>query len=175
MLEGSSRVREDLVPMAVAAPGLTEPSSEVTLSISCRNLLDKDVFSKSDPIVVVYDSPAAEGQGKWTEVSQEATLALERTTPSWHGCVVWRVCDCSPLSPHIFHPDLLCSTSCLSSLLSLLPIFSTLALPPFTPYRHPLLTTSFYFLPFSSSLSFPLFSSSSLPSSLPAQNTSRTA
>lgn len=59
--------------MAGAVPGLSGPSSEVSLSISCRKLLDKDVFSKSDPIVVAYDC-AAEG-GTWTEVrAHVATL-----------------------------------------------------------------------------------------------------
>lgn len=52
--------------MAVAGGG---PSSEISLSFSCRDLLDKDVFSKSDPIVAVYDC-SAEG-GKWTEVSEQ--------------------------------------------------------------------------------------------------------
>ncbi len=37
--------------MAVAS---SSPSSRVELSISCANLMDKDVFSKSDPMAVVY-------------------------------------------------------------------------------------------------------------------------
>ena len=37
--------------MAVAS---STPCSRVELSISCANLQDKDVFSKSDPIVVLY-------------------------------------------------------------------------------------------------------------------------
>ena len=31
-----------------------DPSSKVELSISCTGLKDKDVFSKSDPIAVLY-------------------------------------------------------------------------------------------------------------------------
>ena len=49
----------------MAHPTATGPSSEVTLTISCRGLADTDVFSKSDPIVVVY----MEEVGKWGEVS----------------------------------------------------------------------------------------------------------
>ena len=48
----------------MAHPTATSPSSEVTLTISCRDLAEKDVFSKSDPIVVVY----MEEVGKWEEV-----------------------------------------------------------------------------------------------------------
>ena len=57
--------------MAVA--GGDGPSSEISLSFSCRNLLDMDVFSKSDPIVVVYDCSA---EGKWTEVSEAGVGAI---------------------------------------------------------------------------------------------------
>ena len=46
----------------------SQPVSEVVLSISCRDLLDKDFFSKSDPIVVVVqESPDGV---KWNEVSE---------------------------------------------------------------------------------------------------------
>jgi len=37
--------------MAVAS---SSPSSRVELSISCSNLQDKDFFSKSDPMAVLY-------------------------------------------------------------------------------------------------------------------------
>jgi hypothetical protein len=40
----------------------------VELRISCANLQDKDVFSKSDPIVAVYQQPR--GTSGWTEVSR---------------------------------------------------------------------------------------------------------
>lgn len=39
--------------------------SKVELSISCNNLLDKDVGSKSDPLCVLLQSV---GDDKWTEV-----------------------------------------------------------------------------------------------------------
>ncbi|VVC25773.1 Hypothetical protein CINCED_3A006086 [Cinara cedri] len=44
----------------------TEPTSEIELSLSCRNLLDCDVFSKSDPMCVVYmKTPES---FKWNEI-----------------------------------------------------------------------------------------------------------
>ena len=42
----------------------SSPSSEINLTISCRDLADKDTFSKSDPIVALY----VEEVGKWREV-----------------------------------------------------------------------------------------------------------
>ncbi len=44
------------------------PSSRVELHISAHNLLDKDVFSKSDPMVVVYTFH--NGSKTWNEVGQ---------------------------------------------------------------------------------------------------------
>ncbi|XP_053553170.1 copine-1, partial [Bombina bombina] len=41
--------------------------TKVQLSISCTDLLDKDVGSKSDPLCVVFQSV---GDGKWAEVMQ---------------------------------------------------------------------------------------------------------
>lgn len=39
--------------------------SKVELSVSCANLLDKDVGSKSDPLCVLLEST---GGDKWAEV-----------------------------------------------------------------------------------------------------------
>ncbi|XP_053551465.1 copine-1-like [Bombina bombina] len=41
--------------------------TKVQLSISCTDLLDKDVGSKSDPLCVVFQSV---GDGKWAELSR---------------------------------------------------------------------------------------------------------
>ena len=57
----------------------SQPVSEVVLSISCRDLLDKDFFSKSDPIVVVQESPDGV---KWNEVS-EKTADIVRSVRDW--------------------------------------------------------------------------------------------
>lgn len=45
--------------------------SKVELTVSCSNLLDKDVGSKSDPLCVLLQS--SEG-GKWTEVRLPSLL-----------------------------------------------------------------------------------------------------
>ncbi|XP_050535991.1 copine-8-like isoform X2 [Daktulosphaira vitifoliae] len=53
--------------MAAFIPGSsTEPTSEIELTLSCRNLLDCDVFSKSDPICVVFmKTPET---SRWVEI-----------------------------------------------------------------------------------------------------------
>lgn len=48
------------------APVTAEPCSRVELSVSCSDLLDKDIFSKSDPIAVLSIRP--QGQASYTEV-----------------------------------------------------------------------------------------------------------
>ena len=49
----------------MAQPGLgSVPVSKIELHISCNNLLDKDVTSKSDPCAVLY----LQDRGKWYEV-----------------------------------------------------------------------------------------------------------
>ncbi len=50
----------------------SNPSSRVELSISCSNLQDKDVFSKSDPIAVIY----VKGKGdRYSEVRETRVYA----------------------------------------------------------------------------------------------------
>lgn len=59
------------VPAASASP-----SSKVELNISCKDLYDADVFSKSDPIAVVY---ARSGSSKdYVEVCAECLPMLAR-------------------------------------------------------------------------------------------------
>lgn len=45
--------------------------SKVELTVSCSNLLDKDVGSKSDPLCVLLQSS---GGDKWTEVLLQSLL-----------------------------------------------------------------------------------------------------
>ena len=52
-----------------APPGPVDPCSRVELSISCSDLLDKDFFSKSDPIVAVY--LRSQGSQTYSEVSNQ--------------------------------------------------------------------------------------------------------
>nr|XP_057915718.1 copine-3-like isoform X1 [Doryrhamphus excisus]XP_057915719.1 copine-3-like isoform X1 [Doryrhamphus excisus]XP_057915720.1 copine-3-like isoform X1 [Doryrhamphus excisus]XP_057915721.1 copine-3-like isoform X1 [Doryrhamphus excisus]XP_057915722.1 copine-3-like isoform X1 [Doryrhamphus excisus]XP_057915723.1 copine-3-like isoform X1 [Doryrhamphus excisus]XP_057915724.1 copine-3-like isoform X1 [Doryrhamphus excisus]XP_057915725.1 copine-3-like isoform X1 [Doryrhamphus excisus]XP_05791572 len=50
-----------------AVPGSGTCVTSVALSVSCENLMDMDVFSKSDPQCVLYMSTAGSG---WTEVGR---------------------------------------------------------------------------------------------------------
>ncbi|XP_025417468.1 copine-5-like isoform X2 [Sipha flava] len=53
--------------MTMFKPGSsTEPTSEIELTLSCRNLLDCDVFSKSDPMCVVYMKTSE--NSRWSEI-----------------------------------------------------------------------------------------------------------
>merc|ERR1712159_577958 len=47
------------------------PVQQIELNVSCRNLLDMDLFSKSDPFVVVY----MQSQDKqWREIGRTETI-----------------------------------------------------------------------------------------------------
>lgn len=55
--------------MASGAPsgvGSTHLASKVELTISCENLLDMDIFSKSDPLCALYINTSG---SHWYEVS----------------------------------------------------------------------------------------------------------
>ena len=52
-------------PPPPTAPSMSQCVTRVQLNISCRNLLDKDVMSKSDPMAVVMILK----EGRWFEVS----------------------------------------------------------------------------------------------------------
>ena len=52
--------------MAAGYPASSVPSTRVELHVSCDNLRDADVFSKSDPIASVRIN---DGCGGWKEVS----------------------------------------------------------------------------------------------------------
>ena len=57
-------------PPSAASPqaGYRVPSSRVELHISCKNLRDSDLFSKSDPLVAVYTYSKA--TNSWSEVGR---------------------------------------------------------------------------------------------------------
>ncbi|XP_075284360.1 copine-8 isoform X2 [Opisthocomus hoazin] len=48
------------------------PATKVELSVSCRNLLDRDTFSKSDPICVLYTQ--AVGNKEWREFGRTEVI-----------------------------------------------------------------------------------------------------
>lgn len=54
--------------VSVCAPQMTDCVTKVELCVSCTDLLDKDVGSKSDPLCVLLQST---GGDKWTEVRIE--------------------------------------------------------------------------------------------------------
>ncbi|KAJ7406877.1 Copine-9 [Willisornis vidua] len=62
----------------MAAPGALEPASgsvpgtKVELTVSCRNLLDMDTFSKSDPVVVLFVQGS--GSSEWKEFGRTEVI-----------------------------------------------------------------------------------------------------
>lgn len=50
---------------AASAPGATHLATKVELTIWCENLMDMDVFSKSDPLCALYISTSG---SHWYEV-----------------------------------------------------------------------------------------------------------
>nr|BAB28837.1 unnamed protein product [Mus musculus] len=48
------------------------PATRVEVSVSCRNLLDRDTFSKSDPICVLYTQ--AVGNKEWREFGRTEVI-----------------------------------------------------------------------------------------------------
>ncbi|XP_032303094.1 copine-9 isoform X2 [Coturnix japonica] len=61
----------------MAAPGALEaagsvPGTKVELSVSCRNLLDMDTFSKSDPVVILFVQST--GSSEWKEFGRTEVI-----------------------------------------------------------------------------------------------------
>ncbi|XP_030204375.1 copine-3 isoform X1 [Gadus morhua] len=54
-------------PAPTAGPGNAQFLSKVVLSVSCNNLLDMDVFSKSDPLCVIHMTSS---ESQWYEVGR---------------------------------------------------------------------------------------------------------
>jgi len=64
------------------APGESAvPSSKVELSICCSKLADLDVFSKSDPFLILYQEER-ERSGKWIEIGRTETID-NTLNPEW--------------------------------------------------------------------------------------------
>ncbi|XP_032997311.1 copine-9-like [Lacerta agilis] len=62
----------------MASPGDMEsapsrvPATKVELTVSCRNLLDMDTFSKSDPVVILYIQGTADKE--WREFGRTEVI-----------------------------------------------------------------------------------------------------
>ncbi|MED6250791.1 Copine-5 [Ataeniobius toweri] len=62
------------------------PATKVEITVSCRNLLDRDTFSKSDPLVVLYTQGVESKQ--WREMPPGFPgMEGSRCFPS---VVIWR-------------------------------------------------------------------------------------
>ena len=57
-----------LIPQDEVKIGHSSSTTDFELSLSCRNLRDEDMFSKSDPFCVLSEKET--GGGTWTEVGQ---------------------------------------------------------------------------------------------------------
>lgn len=64
-------------------PGATHLATKVELTISCENLMDMDVFSKSDPLCAVYINTTG---SQWYEV---CIRSLEEKC--WTSCVMYMI------------------------------------------------------------------------------------
>ncbi|XP_021946651.2 copine-9 [Folsomia candida] len=57
------------------SPGTAlDPTATVEVSISCRDLLDLDVFSRSDPMAVVYHQPMGGTTSQWVEFQRTEVI-----------------------------------------------------------------------------------------------------
>jgi len=71
-------------PSAPFCPGSAciLPTSTVELSVSCRDLEDMDVFSKSDPFCVLYCRDSKQPLGQWIHLARTETID-NNLNPAW--------------------------------------------------------------------------------------------
>jgi hypothetical protein len=60
-------------PMCSTRGQAEMPTSQVELSIACRNLINADTFSKSDPVVIVYERN--DWQDKYYEIGRTEMIS----------------------------------------------------------------------------------------------------
>ncbi|XP_071448762.1 copine-8-like [Hetaerina americana] len=108
--------------MSSFTPGTASlPTSEVELSISCRSLQGKDLLSKSDPMVVVYNQPF--GERRWVEFCRTETIKnchdpdfTKKITFSYHfeelQNLLFKVFDVDSSSSKLEHHDFLGMATC---------------------------------------------------------------
>ncbi len=58
------------------------PTSTVELSVKCMGLSDQDVFSKSDPVCILFQLPRGASPGNWVEVGRTEQI-LNNVNPEW--------------------------------------------------------------------------------------------
>ena len=96
----------------MAAVGVV--SSKVELSLSCSNLKDLDAFSKSDPVVFLYEQKGSE----WVKLGRTEVID-DNLSPKVHRRALY-----------IFSSNILCPTICCC----LIPFVFIVI--PFLPVRH---------------------------------------
>merc|ERR1712126_10538 len=81
-LRGDSAASWQPPGMQEFTPGhAVAPSSKVELTISCSKLADMDVFSKSDPFLVLYQDET-DKIGRWVEIGRTETID-NTLNPTW--------------------------------------------------------------------------------------------
>lgn len=78
--------------VSAPTPGATHLATKVELTISCNNLMDMDVFSKSDPLCALYINTSG---SHWHEV---CTRLLEKPT-LYYSCSHVSLCSFSLAAP----------------------------------------------------------------------------
>lgn len=70
------------VPTEILAPFTTgsEPTTQIEMSLSCRNLINADILSKSDPYCLVQMKGS--GQDKFYEIGRTETIQ-DNLSPQW--------------------------------------------------------------------------------------------
>ena len=110
-------------PQTMFQPGTTSlPTSTIELSISCENLPNKDLMSKSDPLCVVYMKQTGR-QTNWFEVGRTEHLQ-DTLNPAWQKkfaieykfeerqVLKFAVYDVDSESANLDHHDFLGSLEC---------------------------------------------------------------
>jgi hypothetical protein len=83
--ERQSNFQADAAAAVAEMLGGAGTSSQVEISLKCRGLPDKDTFSKSDPMAVLY---MRDGRSSWSEADRSDTVAnsLGTPRPSSYAC-----------------------------------------------------------------------------------------
>lgn len=75
-----------MAAVGAAGPGPTDCVTKVAISVSCENLLDKDTFSKSDPLCVLYMNSSGP---HWCEVRRSACCKLYKRYFQYWYTMIW--------------------------------------------------------------------------------------
>ena len=81
--------------------------SKVELSISCTNLKDMDVFSKSDPVVFLYEKRGREWQklGRTEVIDNNLNPKVNIFHCSMHGIILYSLNDAMWTAFNLYSPS----------------------------------------------------------------------